>query len=148
MQLIKNTVVFLDTGFFKEYKPRESSYIKLFDYAKSENISLCTSHICTEEWRTQKLKNTKDFIDETRGKLGSILGGNPLARKILIDCFRGDFLDGDWLLMQSKDFVKEFIVDNKIKIFSLSEQHMQAAWDSYFHGKEPFESIKSRKDIP
>jgi hypothetical protein len=148
MSLIKNTLIFVDTGFFKNYKPGDAAYTDFFEYSKNENVVLCTSRICVEEWRTQKLKDAKNFIDETRGKLGNLLGANPLARKVLADCFTGDFLEADWLVLQSTTYTQDFITGNKIKIYDFQERHMAATWDSYFHGKDPFESAKRCKDIP
>ena len=54
MPLLGNTLLFLDTGFFKNYKPKDGAYSQLFKYSVEGSIILCTSELCLEEWRTQK----------------------------------------------------------------------------------------------
>lgn len=148
MPLINNTIVFLDTGFFKGHKPNEQSYHDLFQYSKDGKIILCTSHICMEEWRTQKVNHLSGFIGTTRNNLAHQIRENLISERLLDRVIYSYLLDTEIISSRSATIIDEFLSENKIKKYSPIGPHIEATWDAYFHGKKPFKRAKNREDIP
>ena len=148
MQLINNTIVFLDTGFFKEYKPNSQDYHDLFQYSKDGKIILCTSHICLEEWRTQKVNHLDGAIGGIRGNLRNQIRENLISEELLDQSIYNYLPDIETIHSKSILIIERFLSEYNIKKYSPIENHIEATWDAYFHGKKPFKRPKNREDIP
>jgi len=148
MSLLRNTLVFIDTGFFKDIKPKNAAYNDFFEYALNDKIILCTSPICLEEWRTQKVKHLCGFIKSTSDNFSNQKNVNPLSFEILDDAIKAYLPDRDFIFSKSKEFVDKFVDANKIKVYSPRKEHIQLTWGSYFHGNDPFKEEKNKDDIP
>jgi hypothetical protein len=147
MRLIRNTLVFLDTGFFKDYKQKDSAYRKLMEYSRDNKIFLCTSYICLEEWRTQKVSHIYTTLQDLRGKLEGLQNNNFIARELL-GPINKKFPDYEQIVKQSKKGTEIFIGENNIHKHMPREKHIWATWDAYFNGDPPFKQKKNRSDIP
>ncbi len=148
MTLIRNTIVFLDTKFFREYKPKDALYRKVFDYSKNKKINLCTSYICLEEWRTQKVSHLTKIMQDMTQKLVELPATNFIANKILDPELHQKFPDNKQIIDQSKSGIDVFAKDNNLHVYRPREEHIWSTWSAYFHGENPFKGIKNRKDIP
>ena len=148
MALIRNTFVFLDTRFFKDYKPRDSAYRKFLEFSRDEKIHLCTSYICIEEWRTQKVSHLNKALQDMGGKLDSLQRTNFIANNLLDPETHKKFPDYEQIVKQSKVGRKKFIKENSIYVYRPKEEHIWTTWDAYFNGNYPFKQVKNRKDIP
>lgn len=148
MPLIRNTLVFLDTRFFRNYKPGDSAYRKLFEFSRDEKICLCTSYICIEEWRTQKVSHLSKALQDMQGKLDDLQGTNFIASNILDHNINKKFPDYEQIVKQSKVGIEQFVIENNIHVYEPKEKHIWTTWDAYFNGDEPFKQVKNRKDIP
>lgn len=148
MQLIGNTIAFLDTGFFKAYKPKNASYHDLFKFAEDKKIILCTSQLCLDEWRTQKVRDFSNNLNTIKSKLSTHRGENFISFHLFDQGFYGHLEDPELLLSKSNDIIDTFINANSIRRYRAVEKHIEATWDAYFQGKAPFKSIKNKSDIP
>ena len=148
MRLIKNTIVFLDTGFLKNHKPIDKSYDDFFQYSKDEKITLCTSYICIEEWRTQKVSRINGYVQKTTDEFINLRRTEIIAKGILEPDALKNIPDKTKIEQESKKLVEYFLEENKIAILLPTEGHINATWDAYFNGSPPFKQPKSRDDIP
>lgn len=148
MKLIRNTLVFLETSFFKEYKLSDASYRKLFQYSIDGKIAFCTSYFCLEEWRTQKVSHISNTLNDLSGKFKYLHKTNYIASRLLDSEMYNNFPDTDQTKSRSKDIAKEFFKENNIRLYLPKENHIWSTWEAYFHGQAPFKTIKNRKDIP
>ncbi len=147
-ELHKRTVVFADTGFFRNYKPEDTAYEDFFSYAENEDIILCASFIALEEWRTQKVNNLDGLIGNAKGHIAKALATNPFTSAILKGDTQINFPEKDHIIKESKHFLKQFIETTKMIVYWPKEAHIQPTWDAYFSGEVPFSYEKSREDIP
>ncbi|WP_454783289.1 PIN domain-containing protein [Legionella sp. WA2022007384] len=148
MPLLGNCIIFLETGFFKRYKSTDEGYNTLFNYAKNGGIILCTSSLCLEEWRTQKIRDLENNLRTFRHTISSHQGTNYFSKLLLNTIIFEELDDIAYLTEKSKNIVQEFLEKNSIKNYPPLEKHIDPVWDAYFHGRPPFKGIKNRKDIP
>lgn len=148
MPLIRNTFVFLDTRFFKDYKPSDSAYRKLLEFSRDEKICLCTSYICIEEWRTQKVSHLSKALRDMEQRLDDLRRTNFIASNILDHNINKKFPDNEQIVKQSNVGIKQFTNENNIHVYKPKEKHIWTTWDAYFNGHDPFKQVKNRKDIP
>lgn len=148
MPLIRNTFIFLDTRFFKDYKPSDSAYRKLLEFSRDEKICLCTSYICIEEWRTQKVSHLSKALQDMGQRLDDLQRTNFIASNILDQNINKKFPDNEQIVKQSKVGIEQFIIENKIHVYKPKEKHIWTTWHAYFNGHDPFKQVKNRKDIP
>ena len=147
MPLIKNTIVFLDTGFFKNYKEEGKYDPDFLEYSRKEKIILLTSHLCLEEWRSQKVKWLEDYLDEWNEKYDRQIQNNPIANEIL-GPYPLRHPDPEEINEKSQKVVNEFVEDNKIIKYMPTERHIERTWTAYFRGLAPFKWRKNKNDIP
>lgn len=148
MPLSGNCIIFLETGFFKRYKPTDEGYNTLFNYAKKGGVILCTSSLCLEEWRTIKVMDLVNNLNTLRHKISSHRGTNYFSQLLLNSIIFEEFDDVAYLSERSKNVVQEFLEKNNIKDYPPLEKHIDLTWDAYFHGRPPFKDRKNRQDIP
>lgn len=148
MSYLGNTLLFLDTGFFKSYKSKDPAYGALFKYSTDGSIILCTSHLCLEEWRTQKARHFADFLNTARNNLINQRGNNFFASELLSPEIFNDFTSEESIGTQTQTIVDEFIKKHNIRRFPPKLEHVERTWNSYFHGMPPFKEVKNAKDIP
>ncbi len=148
MKLIRNTLVFCDTSFFKKYKPGDALYRKLFQYSQDRKVSLCTSYLCLEEWRTQKANHINSSLGKISENLVYLRKDNYLASKILEPEIHKNFPDDVSIITQSKMVAEEFIKENNIRLYPPREAHIFSTWEAYFNGRSPFKEKKNKTDIP
>ncbi len=148
MTLIHNTFVFLDTRFFKDYKSKDAAYQKLFEYSKGKKINLCTSHICLEEWRTQKVSQLTKVIQDLTRNLIYLPANNYIAKGLLEADMHNKFPNNEEIENYSKTGIHEFVKENNINVYKPREGHIGQTWEAYFHGNSPFKQVKNKKDIP
>jgi hypothetical protein len=148
MPYLGNTLVFLDTSFFKNFKDKDSRYQQLFKYSKEGSIILCTSRLCLEEWHTQKIQNITGKLDALIQQLRSIVGENYFFKVVVEEKIYSSLRDSDELNDHSLKIVEELISSNKIKCYEKQEPHIKSTWEAYFNGNPPFKKRKNREDIP
>lgn len=148
MALIRNTLVFLDTRFFRDYKAKDATYRKLFEYSRAKKIRLCTSYICIEEWRTQKVSHLTRAMQDMTQKLVELPNTNYIASEIIDPTLHERFPDSELIVQHSKSGIASFIKENKIHVYNPQESHIWSTWSAYFRGADPFKQVKNRKDIP
>ncbi|MBN1974872.1 MAG: DUF4935 domain-containing protein [Sedimentisphaerales bacterium] len=148
MPLIRNTLVFLDTRFFKNYKLSDSAYRKLLEFSRDDKIRLCTSYICIEEWRTQKVSHLSKALQDMRHRLDDLQRTNFIANNIINHHIDIKFPDDELIIKQSKEGIKQFVNENNVQVYKPKEKHICSTWDAYFKGQPPFKEVKNRKDIP
>ena len=148
MSFLGNTIVFLDTGFFKKYKAKEASYQKLFSYSVAGGVILCTSRLCFEEWRTQKIQNLQDNLRTWDHNIASHRGENYFSKLLFDTEIYSDLRAPDELKKRSKEIIEELILIHKIKCYESNEAHIDPTWEGYFHGTPPYKSRKNTRDIP
>ncbi len=145
--LIRNTLVFLDTGFFKNYKATDRNHLDFLKYAKEEKLMLCTSHICLEEWRSQKTQHLRDFLNTATTNYNMHTRQNPISDEILSP-YPLRHPSTEEIDEKSKTFVDAFVADNNIVRYMPTENHVTRTWEAYFAGFPPFSRRKNREDIP
>ncbi len=146
--LLGNCIIFLETGFFKRYKSKDEAYNFLFQHAKTGGIILCTSSLCLEEWRTQKIKHLEDCLRTFRQNISSHRGENYFSQLLLTPTIFEELDDLVYITSQSKNIINDFIDEHRIKIYPPLEKHIDSTWDAYFHGRPPFKERKNKNDIP
>lgn len=147
MPLIGNTIVFLDTSFFKEYRNNDQLYGDFFQYAKDEKIALCTSDITLEEWRTQKFAMHTKYIRTVIQDRNYHIANNFITDEMFTTIPPLSY-DENATEQVSLRLVNNFMRENNITRFQPQPEHIERTWFSYFRGLPPFNAIKSRKDIP
>lgn len=147
-KLRSNSLVFIDTNFFKNYNPNKSAYKELFEHASNKKVVLCTSVICVEEWRTQKVSHINTTIENNLNGFQNLRNVNFLAKELLSLDFKNSFPNKDTVVNESARIIKEFIKENNILIYGTKESHIKNVWDAYFNGNSPFKAVKNKKDIP
>lgn len=145
--LIRNTLVFLDTGFFKNYKATDRNHLDFLKYAKEEKLTFCTSHICLEEWRSQKTQNLRDFLNTATTNYNTHTRQNPISDEILSP-YPLRHPSAEEIDEKSKVFIDTFVADNNIVRYMPTENHVTRTWEAYFSGFPPFSRRKNREDIP
>ncbi len=147
MALIHNTLVFLDTAFFKKYSDRDRYAPDFLKYCRDGKIALVTSHICLEEWRSQKVQHLNDYLASANSSYNSQTSSNPIADEILAP-YRLRHPDQEEIDENSQRIVSRFVEANGIIRYMPTDQHIERTWRSYFRGFPPFKARKNAKDIP
>jgi hypothetical protein len=147
MKLNKNTVVFLDTGFFKNYKSSDPYYTDLFEYSKNEEIVLCTSFLCILEWESQKLTDLRNYIKTNTERFHHQIKKDPISSHLL-EKFPLNHPEDHEIESLSKSVLSSFLDENKVEIFESRPDHAERTWKAYFDGTDPYKEKKNRNDIP
>lgn len=147
LPLIRNTIIFLETGFFKNYKPGDSTYHALFQHAKDQEIILCASGLGLWEWRSQKVNQLEGVVNTIRNSLNKYFQESPIAETVLSREIYQYLPNWDSLYTDSKPYVDGFASGNKIKVYLPIERHINGTWEAYFRGDPPFKSPKNKDDI-
>lgn len=147
MALIRNTLIFLDTGFFKHHKPTDNAYKDFLQYSKDEKIVLCTSHICLREWRSQIVGEMQSYVRSVQG-LYAEKRRNSLLADALLHNYQLVYPDESEIESVSIQVIEKFVNDHKIRIYNPREDHIERTFDAYFNGDPPYLAAKAKKDIP
>lgn len=147
MALIRNTLVFLDTGFFKHHKPMDNAYKDFLQYSKDEKIVLCTSYMCLKEWHSQKVEQIIGFIKSSQENYSQTRRSNIVADGILSK-YPGHYPDIEEIKKDSVQIIEEFIEDHGIRIYHPKEDHFDRVFGAYFNGEAPYRDRKAKEDIP
>lgn len=147
MKLHKNTVVFLDTGFFSNFRSDKEDYKELLEYSKRGLIVMCTSFLSIAEWRSQKIKHYLKLQDTIKNESTHHRKSNPVSSEIF-DMYPITFPEPREVFEISQKVLLEFIESNKIIIFRPKYEHIDRTWEAYFAGSPPFKEVKNRTDIP
>lgn len=115
MPYLGDTLLFLDTGFFKDYKSKNEVYRKLFGYAAEGSIVLCTSDLCLEEWRTQKIKDLKNNVRDFKSRIVSHCGENYFSFKLIPKEIFDELENPEIIKVRSLETVEAFLNENRIK---------------------------------
>ncbi len=147
--ILGNTLIFLDTGYFRDYcRPTDQPHNDVLKYAAENKIVLCTSKICIEEWRTQLLSHLNGYIKPALKVHNEMRENNILAKKL----FEGIYDNIKVMKIreeESRKTVEEFISAHQIKVFDYKDYHIAPTWEAYFlEKKPPFQKLKCRDDIP
>ncbi|HAT2008742.1 PIN domain-containing protein [Legionella pneumophila] len=148
MPLLGNCLIFLDTGFFKNYKPNDNLYDEIWKHAKNDGLKLCTSWLCIEEWKSQKIKHIMDFLKEMRDKQIYHCRQNFFSQQLILEPLYAEFESEDYLYDKVEYLLQDFLKSNKIKIYPAKDEHIPSTWNGYFKGAPPFQKIKNKEDIP
>lgn len=143
MALLRNSLVFLDTGPLREYGVKKSEYAELFRYSTADAIKLCTSWMSIQEWVEQKISHYNGY----RNSFSNLFGEN---------CFVGTLLDrGNFPFPDEEDFREKAYREasticktNHIEVFASSEDHIKRTWGSYFRITPPFRGLRDKENIP
>lgn len=147
MNFHKNSVIFLDTGFFTDYGLDKTEHIDLLQYAQKEDILLCTSFICIEEWKSQKIDQYIRLLDDISSKSNHHRKVNIVSTEFfrLYPLYQPQ---EDEINKIANQVLKEFLDSNNIIIFEAKQEHIKPTWDDYFSGAPPYRRKKSKEDIP
>ena len=148
MRYLGNTIVFLDTGFFKRYKANESAYQQIFNYSSGGSVILCTARLCFEEWRTQKVQDLQNHLRTLDHHIASHCGENYFSKSLLMGQVYADLRSPEELKKRSKAIIEDFVLSHNIKCYEAIEAHIDPTWEGYFHGTPPYKGRKNCKDIP
>jgi hypothetical protein len=153
--ILGNTLIFLDTGFFKNYKARDQVYQTIFQYSQDARIILCTSDLCLEEWRAQKIQHMQSYLQTWKSQWSqnvvSHCGENFFSQELLIAPLEetlSNLCDTDGVQKNSRKVVENFLSTYKIKRYVMLERHIQPTWEGYLQGKPPYKKRKEKNDIP
>ncbi len=120
-----NTLLFLDTGFFKNYKQTDSVYFELFNLSKEENVYLCTSQLCVREWISQKITDIDNSSNDICNKLKN-LQNKPFLQEEFIDdialCIQQFESHEESISSSINKKINQFIDENNIQVFPLLEK--------------------------
>lgn len=155
MALLGNTLVFLDTGFFKKYKEKSPVYSELFKFAKGGGLTFCTAELCLLEWSSQKTEHTWKVVeplysatDHRRNNENCSFTKKLVPEGLLPDQLR----DYKALRQLAFDVAIDFAESNNIKYEKSTGVHLKRVWDAYFDGEDPFskkdKKLDRKKDIP
>lgn len=147
MALIRNTLVFLETGFFKRYRTTDTGYRDFLRYSKEEKILLCTSSMCLREWRSQKVKMIANLIKSSQDNYTYTRRDNIIADEIL-SRYPGNYPDIEEIEKISIEVIKQFIEEHRIRIYDAKEDHIERTFEAYFNGSPPYRERKAKEDIP
>ncbi|MET0155731.1 MAG: hypothetical protein ABW189_06485, partial [Rickettsiales bacterium] len=76
MPLLGNTIIFVDMSFLRSYKVRDKLYKDLLEFCVNREIIICTSNICVEEWRTQKVSDLNNHLQDINNKIKNAIESN------------------------------------------------------------------------
>lgn len=147
MSLIRNTIVFLDTGFFTKYSDQGKYDPDFLKYSRDEKVVIITPHLCLEEWRSQKVQYLNDYLNDAHGNYNHHTRNNPIADEILAP-YPLRHPDQEEINEKSQKVVNDFVEANGIIRYMAPIQHIDRTWTSYFRGFAPFRARKTPKDIP
>ncbi|WP_131781165.1 PIN domain-containing protein [Legionella gresilensis] len=148
MPLLGNCLIFLDTGFFTNYKPNDNLYDEVWKRAKNDGLKLCTSWICIEEWKSQKIKHLTKFLKDMRDQQIYHCRQNFFSQKLILEPLYAEFENEAYVRDKVEYLLQDFLKSNKIKIYPAKDEHIPSTWNGYFTGAPPFQKIKNKEDLP
>jgi hypothetical protein len=146
--LAGNTVIFMDTSFMRGTSHKDTDYLSILNFCKTNDIDVYISEINKEEWRTQKVDEFDNNLKPLKNALEKLKEKQP---HLLHEIFPTPTLiipEQAEIDKKSISIIDNFLEQHNIKIAPIRSHHAEKTWKAYFQGDEPFKRIKARNDIP
>lgn len=147
MPLIRNSLVFLDTGFFKSHKTTDNVYRDFLLYSKDRKVRLCTSEMCLKEWHSQKVEQLESYFRTSQEKYSYLRRDSIVADEIL-SRYPGQYPDSEEIKKIAGEVIEQFVKEHEIQVYPATEEHIDRTFGAYFNGDPPYRGRKKKDDIP
>jgi hypothetical protein len=149
----KISYLLIDTSYLKGVGFRDPDFQKLLQRSQQNALKIFIPHIAWEERRTQLLEEAQNLVRKYKQQFDDLNASLP--HKFLLGGLNPPTLNM-WtsaeIEARSKEFMTQFVAENKIEVVPISSHHADRTWERYFEAGLPStfgeDHKKNRNDIP